>query len=69
VKRAVLPHPTDMGLITTDLSAADGYGTNMGPRNHDVPLVKSQQHIIDPANRAALSTIASSTGCTSVASG
>jgi hypothetical protein len=38
----------------------------MSPRNHHVVLAESQHHVVDPANLAALSTIASSTGCTSV---
>ena len=38
----------------------------MSPRNHLVALTESQHHIIDPQTRAALSTMASRTGCTSV---
>ena len=38
----------------------------MSPRNHIVALAESQHHVIDPTNLAALSTMASSTGCTSV---
>ena len=38
----------------------------MSPRNHIVPLAESQHHSSIPQTRAALSTMASSTGCTSV---
>ena len=39
-------------LIST---RCNGYGTKMSPRNHNVPLVESQHHVIDPTNpRGAL---------------
>ena len=38
----------------------------MSPRNQNVTLTQPQQYVIDTANLAALSTMASSTGCTSV---
>ena len=44
----------------------NGYGTKMSPRNHHLVLAESQLYVINPTNPAALSTIASSTGCTSV---
>ena len=46
----MLANPANLWLINTDLDAANGYGTNMSPRNHNVPLVESQHHVIDPAN-------------------
>ena len=55
VKRAVLAHPAKLWLINTDLGAGNGYGTKMSPRNHRVPLVESQYHVINPTNpRGAL---------------
>ena len=53
-------------LINTDVDAAYGYRTKMSPRNHDVPVMEPQDYVINSANPAALSTMASSTGCTSV---
>jgi hypothetical protein len=50
VERALLAHPAILWLINTDLDAARGNGTKMSPRNHTVPLVKSQQHVINPTN-------------------
>ena len=41
---------SDPWLINTDLDAANRYGTKMSPRNHQVPLVESQHHVIDPTN-------------------
>ena len=39
----------------------------MSPQNHSVPYRReSQHHVINPTNPGALSTMASSTGCTSV---
>ena len=47
----MLAHPAILWLINTDLDAsANGYGTKMSPRNHSVPLVESQHHVIDPTN-------------------
>ena len=46
----MLAHPAKLWCINTDLDAANGYGTKMSPRNHNVALVKSQHHIIDPTN-------------------
>ena len=46
----MLAHPAKLWLINTDLDAADGYGTKMSPQNHNVPLVESQHHVIDPTN-------------------
>src|SRR5262249_32640880 len=39
-------------LINTDLDTTSGYGygTNMSPRNHTVPLVEPQLHVINAAN-------------------
>ena len=51
----MLANPAKLWLINTDLDADDGYGTKMGPRNHNVPFVESQQHVVDPTNpRSAL---------------
>ena len=51
----MLAHPAKLWLINTDLDAANGYGTKMSPRNHTVPLVESQHHVINPTNpRGAL---------------
>ena len=51
----MLAHPAILWLINTDLDAPDGYGTKMSPRNHNVPVTESQNHIIDPTNpRGAL---------------
>src|SRR5262249_8485580 len=50
VERAMLAHPLILWLIDTNLEPAHEYGTKMGPRNHNVALVKSQQYVIDPTN-------------------
>src|SRR6266536_5103 len=50
VERAVLAYPTNVWLICTDLAAENGHGTKMSPRNPTVPLVESQQHVINPTN-------------------
>src|SRR5262249_27885279 len=50
MERAMLAHPTILWFIDTDLDAANGYGTKMGPLNQSVPLAQSQHHIINPAN-------------------
>ena len=55
VKRTMLANPEMHWRIDTDLDAANGYGTKMSPRNHNVALMESQHHVIDPANpRGAL---------------
>ena len=48
----MLANPMNLWFIDTDLNAASGYGygTNMRPRNHIVPLVEPQLHVIDAAN-------------------
>src|SRR5262250_285984 len=46
----MLAHPAKVWLIHTDLDAADGYGAKMSPRNHSVPLLESQHHVIDQTN-------------------
>ena len=46
----MLAHPAKLRLINTDLDAGNGYRTKMSPRNKTVPLVESQQHVIDAAN-------------------
>src|SRR5262249_58778039 len=46
----MLAHPLILWLIDTNLEPAHEYGTKMGPRNHNVALVKSQQYVIDPTN-------------------
>src|SRR5262249_6052124 len=52
MERAMRAHPAKLWLINTDFFAANGYGygTNMSPRNHTVPLVEPQLHIINAAN-------------------
>ena len=53
----MLAHPVPLWLINTDFFAANGYGygTKMSPRNHTVPFVEPQLHVIDPTNpRSAL---------------
>ena len=46
----MLAHPAKLWFINTDLDAANGYGTKMGPRNHTRSLTESQHHVIDPTN-------------------
>src|SRR5262249_22687139 len=46
----MLTHPVKRRFIRTDLNAADRYGTEMGPQNRSVPLVESQNHVINPTN-------------------
>jgi hypothetical protein len=48
----MLANPAMLWLINIDLDPASGYGygTNMGPRNHGVPLAESQHHVINPTN-------------------
>ena len=51
----MLAHPAKLWLINTDLDAANGYGTKLGPHDHGVPLDESQHHVINPTNpRGAL---------------
>ena len=52
MKRAMLADPVNLWLINTDFDAISGYGygTNMSLRNHPVPLVEPQPHIINAAN-------------------
>src|SRR4030095_11066433 len=51
VERAMLAYPVKLWIINTDPGAAGiGYGTKMSPHNRIVPLVESQDHVIDPAN-------------------
>src|SRR5215470_4408480 len=55
MERAMLAHPAILWLITTNLPVGSGYRTKMSPHNHSVPLVESQQYIINPTNpRGAL---------------
>ena len=46
----MLAHPAILWLINTDLEAANGYGTKMSPRNHNVSFAESQHHVINPTN-------------------
>ena len=63
----MLAHPAILWLIDTDLDAANGYGTKMSPRNRVTFPSRSRSTTSSiPQTRAALSTMASSTGCTSV---
>ena len=50
VERAVLAHPANLWIIDTDLLADIRYGTKMSPQNHNVSLVESQHHVINPTN-------------------
>ncbi len=61
-------HPADnYGLIDTDSTTADQEWPKMSPRDHDCRPRRSRSNTSSiPQTRAALSTIASSTGCTSV---
>ena len=45
----MLAYPANLWLINRP-HAANGYGTEMSPQNHGVPIVESQHHVIDPAN-------------------
>ena len=62
----MLAYPAILWLINTDLDAANGYGTKMSPRNIASPSRSRSTTSSIPQTRAALSTMASSTGCTSV---
>ena len=66
MKRAVLAHPMKLWLINTDLRAGDGYRTKMSPGTITFPSRSRSTTSSIPQTRAALSTMASSTGCTSV---
>ena len=46
----MLAHPAILWLIHTDLGAVNGYGTKMSPGDHNVSLLKSQHHVINPTN-------------------
>src|SRR5215831_2296210 len=53
----MLAHPAKPWFVYTNRFATmgDGYGTKMSPRNHRVPLMESQHHVINPTNpRGAL---------------
>src|SRR5262249_20957618 len=66
VEGAMPANPANRCFIRTNLDSGTRYRTKMSPQDRSVPLVESQRYIINPQTRAALSTIASSTGCTSV---
>src|SRR5262245_46783864 len=52
---AMLAHPAKLCRIRTELSTANGYGTKMSPRNHQIFLTEPQHHVINSANpRCAL---------------
>src|SRR5215467_11365280 len=46
----MLTHPAILWLINTDFTTSNAYGTKMGPHNHNVPLVESQQHVVNSTN-------------------
>src|SRR4029077_2174675 len=48
----MLAHPAILWLINADLDAGIryGHGTKMSPRHHRIPLMESQQHVIDSTN-------------------
>ena len=62
----MLTYPAKPWLINTDLDAANGYRTKMSPRNQNLPSRSRSTTSSIPQTFAALSTMASSTGCTSV---
>ena len=62
----MLAHPAKLWFIDTDLVAANGYGTKMARATITFPSRSRSSTSSIPQTRAALSTIASSTGCTSV---
>ena len=67
VERAVLAHPAKLWLINTDLDAAERVWDQNGPAESIVfPSWSRSTTSSIPQTRAALSTMASSTGCTSV---
>src|SRR6476469_6271706 len=45
----MLTNPAKMRLIKTDFHTANGYGygTNMSPHDHGIPLNESQHYVID----------------------
>src|SRR5688572_61442 len=51
----MLAYPAKLWLIDTDLNAVDSQGAKVRSRNHSVAVLKSQHHVINPANpRGAL---------------
>src|SRR5262249_35788545 len=55
MERAALAHPGKHWPINTDLDTTYGYGTNMSPRNHTVPLAEPSLHVIEaPSPRGTL---------------
>ena len=48
----MLANPTNLWFIYTYLDAVNGYGygTNMSPPDHRIPLVESQRHVINLTN-------------------
>ena len=62
----MLTDPAISRLIRTALGSANRYGTEMSPRYHISPSRSRRSTSSTPQTRAALSTMASSTGCTSV---
>ena len=62
----MLAHPAKPWLINTGFDSANRYGTKMSPGNHALPLRNRNSTSSIPQTRAALSTMASRTGCTSV---
>src|SRR5262245_28548949 len=46
----MLAHPAIQWCVHTDLEASNGYGAQMSPCHHCVPLPQSQHHVINSAN-------------------
>src|SRR5262245_33989546 len=46
----MLAQPTILGFVGTYFLSANGYGTQMGARNHTRSLTEPQHHIIDSTN-------------------
>ena len=66
MERAMLAYPAKPWFINTDFDAAMDIGTKMSPGNHTFPSWSRSITSSIPQTRAALSTMASRTGCTSV---
>ena len=66
MKCTMLAHPADPVGVHADLDATNGYGTKMSPWIPTVRLRVEEFTSSKPQTRAALSTMASRTVCTSV---
>src|SRR5262245_42737439 len=50
MQRPTLSYPANLWFIGTDLLTTNGYGTEMSPNRHLVPLAEPPHYVIDPAN-------------------